>query len=56
MYSSGAAIGTVDFCHEGQTIKRSFQEEVMTDQDWRKRRKVKGNGQAFSQRRTETET
>lgn len=56
MYSSRTAIGTADCCHEGQTIKRSFQEEVMTDQDWRKRRKVKGNGQAFSQRRTETET
>ena len=37
----------------GRTIKRSFQEEVMIDHDWRMRRKVKRNGQAFSQRSTE---
>lgn len=38
MYSSGAAIGTVDFCHEiDRWSKRRLPGGGMTDQDWRKR-------------------
>ena len=56
MCSLSTAIGKVDCCQEGHVIKGSFREEVMIDHDWRMRRKVKRNGQAFSQRTTETDT